>query len=291
MNEFVIVTDSACDLPHDYAVEHNLVVLPLRFTLKNIEYLSTLDFKAMSAKDFYDTIREKEYSKTSQVNANDFANAFKEILDQGKDVLAVLLSSALSGTYNSANIAKETLQEDYPDQKIILVDSKSGSLGQGMVVDEAVRLKGLGLSIEEAAQKLEAFVPHVYSIFTHDDLSHLAQGGRIGTFQLWLGTVLKIKPIISADDEGMLVPRNKILGRKKSIQILGSKVIEKFDKSVSEKIFISHADCEDEALKVKERLERELGVEVYMFHMMGQLIGSHGGPGTIAVFFGAKDKQ
>src|SRR5690554_1672730 len=102
MNEFVIVTDSACDLPHEYAVKHELVVLPLRFTLKNVEYESTLDFKAMSAKDFYDTLRDKEYSKTSQVNANAFANAFKEILDQGKDVLAIILSSALSGTYNSA---------------------------------------------------------------------------------------------------------------------------------------------------------------------------------------------
>lgn len=290
MNEYIIVTDSSSDLPQAYAVNHNLTVLPLKFSFGEEFLNNTLDFKSMPAETFYDKLRQGAHAKTAQVNVGEFYEAFKAILESGKDVLAVLLSANLSGTYNSANIAKEQLLEEYPDRKIELVDSISGGLGLGLVVDEAIRLKEAGHSLEENAATLNTFKKHVMCIFTHDDLSHLQAGGRISKFNFWLGTVLRIKPIISADDNGELKPRHKVLGRKKSLRVLLDRVVELYDPTYSEKIFISHADCIEETNEFVNTLESRLNTKVTLIHMMGPVIGAHGGPGTIAVFFTTKER-
>lgn len=288
--DFVIVADSSCDLPHEYAVKHNITVLPLKFTLGGKEYLNTLDFKSMPIKEFYDRLRNGEHAKTAQVNVGEFYKAFKHILEEGHDILAILLSANMSGTFNSANIAKHQLLEEFPDRNIILVNSISGSLGTGLIIDEALRLKSEGKNIFEIEEYLNEFKYHVMCIFTHDDLSHLQAGGRIGKFSFWLGTALKIKPIISADDNGELKPRHKVLGRKRSLKILLERVVELYDSSYSDKIFISHCDAEEETNEFVKELENRLNIKVSMIHHIGPVIGAHGGPGTIAAFFTAKER-
>ncbi|NLN50371.1 MAG: DegV family protein [Acholeplasmataceae bacterium] len=290
MSEYVILTDSASDLPDKYAVSNNLVVLPLKFYFNSQEYYNYLDFSQMSAKEFYQMLRENNYAKTSQVNVADFKKAFTEILKEGKDIVAVLLSSGLSGTFNSAEVAKEEVLKKFPDRQIYLVDSKTGSLGEGLVVNEAVQFKKAGKTCEETYRHLKQFKYHVASLFTHDDLTHLKKGGRIGIFTYWLGTALRIKPIITADNEGKLNPRTKVLGRKKSLRNLAERVIETYDSNFGNTIYISHADCEEEALQVKTEIENRLNLKVSLVHMMGPVIGAHGGPGTVAVFYPVKER-
>lgn len=288
--KYVILTDSSSDLPHTYALEHELTVLPLKFSFGG-EYLeNTLDFKSMAAKDFYKRLRQGEHAKTAQVNVGEFYEAFKAILEKDLDILAILISANLSGTFNSANIAKEQLLEEFPNRQIVLIDSISGSLGTGLIVDEAIRLKNEGASLKENETHLNTFKHHVMCIFTHEDLSHLQAGGRISKFSFWLGTVLKIKPIISADDNGELKPRNKVLGRKKSLRVLLDRIVELYNPSYSEKIFISHGDCLEETNQFVSELEARLNTKVSLVHMMGPVIGAHGGPGTIAAFFTTKER-
>lgn len=286
--DFVIVADSSCDLPCEYAEKHNITILPLKFYLGGKEYLNTLDFASMPIEEFYNRLREGEHAKTAQVNVGEFYQAFKHILKEGKDILVILLSANMSGTFNSANIAKQQLLEEFPNSKIILINSISGSLGTGLLIDEALRLKNEGKNIFEIEEHLNKLKYHVMCIFTHDDLSHLQAGGRIGKFSFWLGTALRIKPIISADDNGELKPRHKVLGRKRSLKVLLDRVIELYDSSYCEKIFISHGDALEETLEFVSELERRLNQKVYMIHQIGPVIGAHGGPGTIAAFFTAK---
>lgn len=286
--DFIIVADSACDLPHEYAEKNNLKVLSLKFYLDEKEYLNTLDFASMPAEEFYGRLRNGEHAKTAQVNSQEFYEAFKEILESGRDVLAILISAALSGTFNSANIAKQQLQEEYPDRNIILVDSISGSLGAGLVVEEAVEWKAKGKDIFQIEKHLNKFKHHVVHIFTHDDLSHLKAGGRMGTLLYWVGTALRIKPIISADDDGKLKLRHKVIGRKKSLRILLDRIVEFFDPSISDKMVIGHCDCLEETNQFVYELETRIKRKVTLVHMIGPVIGAHGGPGTIAAFFTAK---
>lgn len=242
----------------------------------------------MPAKEFYDRLRNGEHAKTAQVNSQEFYDAFKEILESGNDILAILLSSNLSGTFNSANIAKQQLQEEYPDRNIVLVDSISGSLGAGLIIEEAVELKEKGKDIFEIETHLNKFKHHVVHIFTHDDLSHLKAGGRLGTLSYWVGTALRIKPVISADDEGKLKLRHKVIGRKKSLRILLDRIVEFFDPSISKKMVIGHCDCLEETTEFLKELESRIKQKVSLVHMIGPVIGAHGGPGTIAAFFTAK---
>lgn len=289
MKEYVIVTDSACDLPAEYAKEKNLEVVSLKFNLKGKEYVNDLAFTSLSAVDFYQQLRSGTASKTTQVNVDQFITVYKKILDSGKDVLMITLSSGLSGTNNSARLAREIVLNDYPGSNIVLVDSLGGSLGEGLIVMEAIKMQESGKTIFENEAHLNQFKMHVVHVFTLEDLTHLALGGRIGKFSYWLGTALKIKPIITADDNGLLQPKNKVLGRKKSINLLVDHVVKTYTGIYNPDILISHADCFDEAEKVAFMIEEKLHVKPKL-HMMGTVIGSHGGPGTIAIFY-TSDKR
>lgn len=289
MKEYVIVTDSACDLPVEYAKEKNLEVVNLKFNLKGKEYINDLAFTSMSATDFYQHLRDGEASKTTQVNVDQFITVYKKILDSGKDVFMITLSSGLSGTNNSARLAKESVLKDYPDSNIILIDSLGGSLGEGLMVMEAIKMKEAGKTVFETETHINTFRMHVVHVFTLDDLTHLALGGRIGKFSFWLGTALRIKPIITANEKGILQPKNKILGRKKSINMLVDHVVQTYTGIYNQDIMIAHADCLEEAEKVASMIEEKLHVKPKL-HMMGTVIGSHGGPGTIAIFY-TSDKR
>jgi len=289
MKEYVIVTDSACDLPAEYAEEKNLEVVSLKFNLKGKEYINDLAFTSMSAVEFYQHLRDGEASKTTQVNVDQFITVYKKILASGKDVLMITLSSGLSGTNNSARLAREIVLNDYPGSNIVLVDSLGGSLGEGLIAMEAIKMQESGKTIFENEAHLNRFKMHVVHVFTLEDLTHLALGGRIGKFSYWLGTALKIKPIITADDNGLLQPKNKVLGRKKSINMLVDHVVQTYTGIYNQDILIAHADCLEEAEKVASMIEEKIHVKPKL-NMMGTVIGSHGGPGTIAIFYTA-DKR
>lgn len=290
MSNYIIITDSASDLPAEYAINHNIVVLPLKFHFGEETYNNYLDFREMSQEVFYQRLRDGEFPQTSQVNVDQYKNAYVDILQQDKDILVITLSQELSGTYNSAVMAKEEVLKDYPGRKILIVNSKSGSLGQGMVVNEAVKLKEAKVELDEAFNKLEDYVYHVGHAFTMADLIYLKKGGRIGSVVYHLGSKLNIKPIISADNDGKLKLRTQAFGRKKSLNSIIKRVVSSFDSKYGNQIYISHGDALEEALYVKEGILSSIEAEIGIINIMGPVIGTHGGPGTIAVFYPAKER-
>lgn len=290
MKNYQIMTDSASDLTPEYVENNNVTVLSLKFYFGEEEYTNYLDYRDMSAKEFYDRLREKEIPKTSQVNIEQFKEGYEKILKEGRDILVVTLSSGISGTYNSAKVAKEEMLEKYPERKIEIVDSKSASLGVGLVVNKAVTLKDAGVSIDEAFKEIEAFVPHVANIFTVEDLIYLRDGGRIGGIVYRIGATLRIKPILAADDDGEIKLRTNSFGRKKSLNAIVKRVVTTYEPKYGKEIFLSHGDCLEDATYVKNALEKELDVKIDLVNVMGPVTGTHGGPGILAVFYPVENR-
>ena len=214
MADYVIVTDSSCDLPDKLAKELEVVVLPLSFHMDGKDYRNYLDEREMPIGEFYSHIRAGELCITSAVNVNAYKSAMEPLLEQGKDILDIAFSSGLSATYSSAKIACEELAEKYPDRKVFAVDTLAASLGQGLLVSLAVEQKRAGKNIEELRDWVEQNKLHICHWFTVDDLNHLKRGGRISGATALLGTMLSIKPVMHVDDEGHLVPMGKVRGRR-----------------------------------------------------------------------------
>ena len=279
---FTLTTDSTVDMPLSYFAENDIQFIRLKFTIDGNTY-SDGD-PQMSGKVFYDLVRSGKTSTTTQVNIEEFRDFFKEALEKGKDVLHLCFSSGLSGTCNSAMIAAKELSEEYPDRKIIVVDSLCGSMGQGLLLDYAVGLRDEGKSAEEVRVWLEENKLKLVHYFTVDDLEHLQRGGRISKLTAVFGGLLNVKPILHVDDDGKLVSVGKVRGRKQSLNELVN-MVEKLQDGPQKKVFISHGDCQEEADYVASEVKRRLGVEVVMTNCIGPVIGGHSGPGTMAIFF------
>ena len=226
---------------------------------------------------------------TAQVNPEQAKEAFKKCLEQGKDVLYIAFSSGLSGTYGSAVIAARELEEDkeYPGRKVIVLDSLSASLGEGLLVHKAVMLKEAGKSMEETADWVEKNKLHLCHNFTVDDLFHLHRGGRVSKATAILGTMINIKPVLHVDDEGHLIAIGKVRGRKKSLSALVDRMAEQIRgyEEQNDVVFISHGDCGEDAEYVKKLVQERFGVESFIINHVGPTIGAHSGPGTLALFF------
>ena len=224
---------------------------------------------------------------TSQVNAEEAKEVFCPILEQGKDILYLAFSSGLSGTYNSVRLAAEELQEEYPERKIVVIDTLSASLGEGLLVDKAVELTEQGLSLEENAAWLEEHKLNLCHVFTVDDLFHLHRGGRVSKVAAVVGTMINLKPVLHVDNEGHLIPLKNVRGRKKSLSGLVSLMEEQIGewKDKNTKIFISHGDCREDAEYVAKLVKEKFGYETFLINYVGATIGAHSGPGTIALFF------
>lgn len=289
MKEYKIITDSASDLPIEFVEEHDLTVLPLQFHFGDETYNDYPDEREMKKEEYFKRLRNGEFPKTSLVNAASFFKAFEEVIKEGKDVLVITVSGVLSGTHNSALIAIDEALSLYPDAKIEIVDSKSGSLGEGLVVKQAINFKKEKMPLSEAKEKLDEFVYHVGHSMIFETLEFLKAGGRIGSVTYHVGSVLRIKPIISADDEGQLKQRSLAFGRKKSISAAIKRAVDGYDKEFGDEIFISHGDCLEEVTIIKEEIIKQTGAKVWV-QMMGPVIGTHGGPGTIAIFYPAKER-
>ena len=280
----IIMTDSCCDLRHDYVIENNIVLMKLMVTLGEEEIQDDLG-QSLEYKDFYSRIRNGIMPKTAQVNAYTFEEEFEKIVKEGNKLIYIAFSSALSGTYNSACIAKEFIIEKYPDADITIIDSKSASMGLGLLVYYATEMLKSGKSKAEIVKWVEDNKLKINHWFTVEDLNHLYRGGRVSKTAATVGTILSLKPILHVDDEGRLTSVSKVKGRKKSITALFNKVEEMIVNPEEQVIFISHGDCIEEAESLKEKILEKFKVKDVVINFVGPAVGSHSGPGTLAVFF------
>lgn len=283
MNDYVIFTDSCCDVDVDTLVKWNVPYADMTFTFvgDDREYINT----DISNKEFYNRMRKGEHVKTAAINAAAFSEAFEPVLNEGKDILYIAFSSGLSTTVNSARIAVGELLEKYPNRKIFVVDTLAASAGGGLMVYMAVNKKNQGATIEENASYIESFVPNHCIWFTVDDLKYLKRGGRVSPLVALAGGVLGIKPILKMDDEGHLIKESTARGRKNAIEALAAKYAELSYEQKDTPIFISHADCEHDAKYLADILRERHNADVTMITEIGPVIGSHAGPGTLAMFF------
>ncbi len=284
MSQYRIMTDSSCDLPAALAAELELTVLPLTVTIDEKSYTNYLDEREITFKDCYAALRDGREAKTAAANVDSFEQAMEPILQAGEDILYLGFSSALSSTYNAGALAAEQLAEKYPDRKILTVDTLSASMGQGLLVYLTVQQKRAGATIEEARDFAEKNKFHLCHWFTVDDLHHLRRGGRVSATSAVLGTVLNIKPVLHMDNEGRLIFMEKVRGRRASIKRMLEKMRETAIEPEKQIVFMSHGDCIEDAEYLAGRIREEWNVEV-VINYVGPVIGSHSGPGTLALFF------
>ena len=286
MREYVLMTDSCCDLPDQMAKDLQLEVLPLTMHMDGQDYPNTLDGAAISNEEFYRRIRAGKMATTSAVNVGQFEDAMSAILEQGKDILCISFSSALSTTYQSACIAAESVQAKYPEGRIRVIDSLSASLGQGLLMYLTAHKKlEENLTLDQLGDWVEENKLHVCHWFTVDDLNHLKRGGRVSGAAAFFGTMLNIKPVLHVDDAGHLIPMEKVRGRKASLDALVAHMEKDAVDPASQTVFISHGDCEADAEFVADEVRRRFGVQDIYINYVGPVIGNHSGPGTLALFF------
>ena len=288
MNPYVIVTDSCADMVPGFAAENHIVELELTYTIGGVT--RPCNDPSLSRPAFYDMVRAGEMPITAQVNIEDAVRALTPLLDAGSDLLCIMFSSALSGTYNSVRLAAEELAPQYPTQRIIVLGSLAASAGQGMLVARAVMYREQGLSLDESAERIKEDIPRQAHLFTVDDLNHLHRGGRVSKTAAVFGTMLGIKPLLHVDDAGRLIPTGKVRGRRNSLLGLVEGMARQMDPEKCDRFAISHGDCIDDAQFVADEVCRRFGLKDYTISYVGPVIGAHSGPGTVALFFYAKHK-
>ena len=284
MRDYVIMTDSSCDLPASLANKMELAVLPLSVYIEDKQYINYLDEREISFAQIYAKLRTKCPAKTSAVNMNDFLAPMEEILQAGKDLLYIGFSSGLSGTYNAGAAAAQEMAEKYPDRTVLAVDSLCASLGQGLLVYHAWQQKQAGMGIVELKHWVEDNRLHLCHFFTIDDLMFLRRGGRVSGATAVVGSMLAIKPIMHVDDEGHLIKIGTARGRKASIRALADLAGERGIELKDQTIFISHGDCVDDANYLADIMRDRFRVKEVLVNYVGPVIGAHSGPGTIALF-------
>ena len=287
MANYQIITDSACDLPKAMLAQLDVVTTPLHVLYKGQNLPDSVD---EGLKEIYDGLRAGEMTSTSAANPEGWAAVMEPALLSGKDLLVLAFSSGLSTTYQSAVIAAQDLGEKYPQRTIRVVDTGCAALGQGLLVWYACKMRDEGLSLEELTAWCEENKYHLCHWFTVNDLMFLKRGGRVSAATAVVGTMLQIKPVLHVDDNGKLVSMEKARGRKASIEALVKKLDtlgEGYDNST---VFICHGDCLEEAEKLKALALQRPGVKDVFVGNLGAVIGSHAGPGTLALFFMGKHR-
>ena len=287
MYDFKIITDSGCDLSAEGYAELGVHCVPL-----SVEFRGEVhdDRNDDSLKDFYNGLRAGDHARTSAVNPETWKSVMAPYLEAGRDVLVITFSSGLSTTAQSAQIGADELREQFPDRKILVCDSLCASMGQGLLVWYACRLRDEGASLEEVHGWLEENKLHLCHWFTVGDLFFLKRGGRISGATALVGTMLNIKPVLHVDDEGHLISVSKARGRKAAIEALAKKVGELGDGFDNSVMFISHGDCREDAELLARILREKYGAKEVRIGYVGAVIGSHSGPGTLALFFLGKHR-
>ena len=286
---FAIVTDSACDMPKEYYAEHNVHVVPLGFTMDNVNYEGESG-EQISEKDFYEKLRGGSMPTTYQVTSEQAKEHIEPLLKDGQDVLVLTFSSGLSGTSGSFSVACRDLAQEYPNAKIRVVDSLCASMGQGLLLDYVIRKADEGASLDDTAAYAEGLKLKICHHFTVDNLFHLKRGGRVSGATAIIGSVLKIKPIMHVDNEGHLKAVSKAMGRRKSLTKLVENMWELADISEDDPIFISHGDCIEDVEFVKELIVKKAPKNPIVVNYIGSVIGTHSGCGTLAIFHKGKQR-
>ncbi len=279
---YQIITDTCCDFPANLYKELNLAVVPLAVQYQGKYYH---EYSEGWLKKLYAGLRNGEVTSTSAINPDGWATVFESVLAAGKDALVLVFSSGLSATYQSAVIAADELKEKYPGRTIRVVDTLCASMGQGLFVYYACQKRDAGLSLDELTAWCEEYKFKVCHWFTVDDLMYLKRGGRVSAATALVGTMLQIKPVLHVDDEGHLINVSKARGRKASIEALAKKVEELGIPGANDIAFISHGDCMDDAKYLEALLKEKYGIKKVIISYIGAVIGSHSGPGTLALFF------
>ena len=288
MKPYIISTDCMADLPADFIEAHHLSVHPLYYQIGDQTY-NALEGR-LSEAEFYAKMRNGEMPTTMASNPEYIERSFSQNIAEGYDILHISFSSALSSSYNITAVTAKAVMEQHPDTKIIVIDSLSASLGQGLLIYYACKKKEEGASIEELAEYIESIKLNICHQFTVDDLFHLHRGGRVSKATAIIGTIANIKPVLHVDNEGRLINISKIRGRKRSLITLVDnmeKVMEGYENPI---VFISHGDCLEDALFVKQQIEERFGIHEFLINYVGSTIGAHSGPGTVALFFMGKER-
>lgn len=284
MRDYVITTDNNADLPEEYYKEHGVGCMYFCYTMDEKTYTHE---NFLTEHEFYETMRNGSMPTTSQINPENVKDVLEPYLKEGKDILHIAFSSGLSGTYNNICIAAQELQERYPQRKIVVIDSLCASLGQGLLVYLAQERKEQGAELEAVAKWVEETKLHIAHLFTVDDLNHLYRGGRVSKTTAFVGSVLNIKPVMHMDKEGKLTAIGKVHGRKKSlhelVNLMDAKIGSYHDSC--DTVFISHGDCREDAEYVAAKVRERYQVKTMLIDQIGAVIGSHSGPGTMALFF------
>ena len=287
MRNFIISTDSTEDLPSSYLKENNISIHPLYYIVDGKEYIPGV--KDMPVKDFYQALKNGKMPTTSAANPENVMNKMKEQVEKGYDILHISFSSGLSSSYNTTQICAENVMDEFPEAKIIVVDSLSGTVGQGFLVMKAVDMKKQGKTIDEIATWLNENKKHVIHEFIVSDLNHLFRGGRLSKTQALVGTMLNIQPILHMDDEGKLANIGKVRGRKKALHVLADNIEKNADVKNLKEVFISHGDCIEDAQYLADRIKHKYGIENIMIQDICPTIGAHTAQGTVVVaYFGDK---
>ncbi|MBP5354287.1 MAG: DegV family protein [Lachnospiraceae bacterium] len=284
MSDYVIITDSTCDLPYSFIQEHGVVIQALEYTDGSQTYE---DGPTTDLKKFYENMRNGIQYTTNASNPDGISKTFRSVLDQGKDILHIGFSSGLSSSFNNTRITANELSEKYPDRRIVAIDSLAASMGQGLLVYYACKKKEEGASLDEVAEWLQENILHACHQFTVDDLKYLMRGGRVSKVSWLLGTLINIKPVLHVDDEGHLIPLAKVRGRKKSLISLVDNMEQTMGsyRDKNEIVLISHCDCYEDAKFVGDLITERFGITNIVYNYINTVIGSHSGPGTVALFF------
>lgn len=282
MNTYAIITDTTSDLPKDYQKENDIDIIPLYYSMDNVIYG---DEKDMEPSKFYSLMRSGKMPTTMASNPERIQKCFSKHLDAGKDILYIAFSSGLSSSYNSAAMVSQNLSEDYPNQKIIVIDSKSASMGEGLLVYYAIENQKAGLNIEENAEWIENNKLHLCHQFTVNDLNHLHRGGRVSKATAIIGTMINVKPVLHVDNKGHLIPLCNVRGRKKALTTLVDNMEVSSKNYKNDIVFISHGDCLEDAKYVQTLIQERLGINDFMINYICPTVGTHSGYGTLALFY------
>lgn len=284
MKKFMITTDGNCDFTQEYAKKHDIRMIPLYYNMDGKVYGGD---DVLPPEEFYQKMRDGMMPTTMAVNPEVVEKTFRGVIEEGYDILHIAFSSALSGSYNVSAMVGRQLCEELPDVKIIVIDSLSASLGQGLLIHKANEMRQQGAGLEETAAWVEEHKLNLCHQFTVDNLFHLYRGGRVSKTTAVLGTLIQVKPVLHVDNEGRLIAIGKVRGRKKSLMALVDKMEETIGsyRDKNDVVFISHGDCIEDARFVADKVKERFGIDNFYIDMVNPTIGAHSGPGTVALFY------
>lgn len=282
MKEYVIAVDAGCDLPAEKIAELGLVMIPLTVTVDDKEPIPS---DQLPAAELYAALRSGKMAKTAAASMGDFLDVFTKLVEEGKDVLYLSLSSGLSSTQHSASLAAAEVEAGHPGCRVIVVDTLCASGGIGYVTLAAARRKAEGMEMEKVAEEIRMILPKVCHQFTVDDLFFLKRGGRVSAVTAFIGTMLQFKPMMHMDDIGKLAVVDKVRGRKTAIRSLCDAMEKTVFKESTETVLITHADCEGDANTLAGLIRERLGMDNILICDIGPTVGAHSGPGTLALFY------